>query len=68
MDDAITDKRQAFKAWKTGKCTQASYYNTAKRISRRVVLHARHEADKVVYDGIDHKWSDIFPLANQMRK
>ena len=30
--------------------------------------HARHEADKVVYDGIDHKSSDIFRLANQMRK
>ena len=30
--------------------------------------HARHEADKVVYDGIDHKSSDIFRLANQMKK
>ena len=50
-----------------GKCTRASY-NTAKRISRRVVHHARHEADKVVYEGIDHKSSDIFRLANQMRK
>ena len=67
MDDAITTKRQALKAWKAGKCTQASY-NTAKRISRRVVHHARHKADKVVYDGIDHKSSDIFRLANQMRK
>ena len=42
--------------------------NTAKRISRLVVYHARHEADKVVYDGSDHKSSDIFRLANQMRK
>ena len=67
VDDAITAKRQAFKAWKAGKCTRASYYS-AKRISRRVVHHARHEADKVVYDGIDHKSSDIFRLANQMRK
>ena len=67
VDDAITAKRQAFKAWKAGKCTRASY-NTAKRISRRVVHHARHEADKVVYEGIDHKSSDIFRLANQMRK
>ena len=67
VDDAITAKRKAFKAWKAGKCTRASY-NTAKRISRRVVYHARHEADKVVYDGIDHKPSDIFRLANQMRK
>ena len=67
MDDAITAKRQAFKAWKAGKCTRASY-NTAKRISKRVVHHARHEADKVVYDGIDHKSSNIFRLKNQMRK
>ena len=67
VDDAITAKRQAFKAWKAGKCTRASY-NIAKRISRRVVHHARHEADKVVYEGIDHKSSDIFRLANQMRK
>ena len=37
-------------------------------VSRRVVHHARHEADKVVYEGIDHKSSDIFHLANQMRK
>ena len=34
---------------------------------RRVVHHARHKADKVVYEGIDHKSSDIFRLANQMR-
>ena len=33
-----------------------------------MVYHAFHEADKVVYKGIDHKWSDIFCLANQMRK
>ena len=66
VDDAITAKRQDFKAWKAGKCIPASY-NTAKRISRRVVHHARHEADNVVYDGIDHKSSDIFCLANQMR-
>ena len=33
-----------------------------------MVRHARHEADKVVYEGIDHKSPDIFRLANQMRK
>ena len=33
-----------------------------------MVHHARQEADKVVYDGIDHKSSDIFRHANQMRK
>ena len=69
VDDAIsiTAKRQAFKPWKAGKCTRASY-NTTKRIARHVVHHARHEADKVVYEGIDHKSSDIFRLTNQMRK
>ena len=44
------------------------HYITANRISRHVVLHARHEADKVVYESIDHKSSGIFRLANQMRK
>ena len=33
-----------------------------------MVHHARHEAEKVVYEGIDHKSSDIFRLANQMSK
>ena len=33
-----------------------------------MVHHAHHVADKVVYEGIDHKSSDIFRLANQMRK
>ena len=42
--------------------------NTAKRISRRVVHHASHEADNVIFEGIEHKSSDIFRLANQMRK
>ena len=67
MDDAITAKRQALKAWKADKSTGAPY-NTANRICRRVVHHARQEADKVVYDGIDHKSFDIFRHANQMRK
>ena len=33
-----------------------------------MVHHAHHEADNVVYEGIDHKSSDIYRLANQMRK
>ena len=33
-----------------------------------MVHHARHEADKVVYEGIDHKSYDFFRLANQIRK
>ena len=67
VDDAITAKRQSLKAQKACKCTRASY-NTAKRISRRVVHHARHEADNMVYKGIDRNSSDIIRLANQMRK
>ena len=67
VDDAITAKHQSLKAQKAGKCTRASY-NTAKCISRRVVHHARHEGDNVVYEGIDCNLSDIFRLANQMRK
>ena len=46
VDDAITAKRQAFKEWKARKCKRASY-NTAEHISRLVVHHACHEADKV---------------------
>ena len=30
--------------------------------------HARHKADKVVYEGIDHKLSETFRLANQKKK
>ena len=67
IDNAITAKRQSFKARKAGKCTRASY-NAAKRIFRRVVHRARHEADNVVYEGIACNLSDIFRLANQMRK
>ena len=33
-----------------------------------MVHHASHEADNVVNEGIDHKSSDIFRLANQRRK
>ena len=67
VDDAITANHQASKAWKAGKCTGASY-NTAQRISRRVVYHARTGADDVVYEGVDHKSSVIFHLTNQTRK
>ena len=48
--------------------TARASYNTAKGSSRCVVHHAPHKADKVVYEGIDHKLSDILRLTNQMRK
>ena len=68
VNDVITARCQLFKSWyfwKVDKCTRASY-NTAKHISRRV-HNARHKADKVVYENIDHM-AFIFRLANQMRK
>ena len=67
VGEVITAKRQAFKAWKSGKGTRASYY-VAKRIARRAVHHARQEADKEVYKNIDPKSSELYRLANQLRK
>ena len=67
MGEVITAKRQAFKAWKTGKGTRASYH-AAKRIARHAVHHARQEADKEVYKNIDPKSSELYRLANQFRK
>ena len=67
MGEVITAKWQAFRAWKTGKGTRASYY-AAKGIARRAVHHARHEADKEVYKNIDPKSSELYRLANQFRK
>ena len=67
VGEVITAKRQAFKAWKTGKGIRASYY-AAKRIARRAVHHARQEADKEVYKSIDPKSSELYRLANQLRK
>ena len=67
MGEVITAKRQAFKAWKTGKGTRASYH-AAKRIARRAVHHACQRADKEVYKNIDPKSSELYRLANQFRK
>ena len=52
VGEVITAKRQAFKAWKTGKGARASYH-AAKRIARHAVHHARQEAEKEVYKNID---------------
>ena len=67
VGEVITAKRQAFKAWKTSNGTRASYY-AAKRIARRAVYHARQEADKEVYKNIDPKSTELYRLANQLRK
>ena len=60
-------KRTAFKAWKAGKGTMASY-DAAKRNARHVVHQACQEADKKVYENIDPKSSEVYCLANQFRR
>ena len=67
MEKATAAKRKAFKAWKAGKGTRASY-DTAKRNARHAVHHARQEADKEVYDNTDPKSSEVYRLANQFRR
>ena len=67
MGKVITAKRQAFKVWKAGKGTRASYH-AAKLIARHAVHHARQEADKEVHKNIDPKSSELYRLANQLRK
>ena len=67
VEKAISAKRKAFKVWKAGKDTKASY-DAAKRNARQAVHHARQEADKKVYENIDPKSSDVYHLANQFRR
>ena len=67
MKKAIAAKRTAFKAWKAGKGTGASY-DAAKLNARHAVHHARQEADKNVYENIDPKSSGVYRLANQFRR
>ena len=67
VEKAIAAKWTAFKAWKAGKGTRASY-NAAKRNARHAVHHARQEADKKVYENIDPKSSEVYRLANQFRR
>ena len=50
-------KQKAFKSWKAGKDTRASY-DAAKRNARHAVHHAHREADKV-YKNIDPKSSEV---------
>ena len=66
MEKAIPAKWKAFKAWKIGKDTRASY-DAAKLIARHAVHHARQEANKV-YENIDPKSSEVYCLANQFRR
>ena len=66
MEKAIAAKRKAFKAWKAGKATRASY-DAARLNARHAVHHARQELDKV-YENIDPpNSSEVYRLANQFR-
>ena len=67
VEKAIAAKRTAFKAWKAGKGTRASY-DAAKRNARHAVHHAHQEADKKVYENIDPKSSEVYRLANKFRR
>ena len=49
VEKTIAAKRTAFKAWKAGKGTGASY-DAAKQYARHAVHHARQVADKKVYE------------------
>ena len=51
MENATAAKRKAFKAWKIGKGTRASW-DAAKCNARHAVHHAHQEADKV-FENID---------------
>ena len=67
LEKAIAAKRTAFKAWKAGKGTRASY-DAAKRNAWHAVHHARQEADKKVYENIDPKSSEAYCLATQFKR
>ena len=67
VEKAIAAKRTAFKAWKAGKGTRASY-DAAKCNARHAVHYARQEADKKVYENIDPKSSEFYRHANQFRR
>ena len=67
MEKAVAAKQKAFKAWKTGKGTRASY-NAAKRSARHAVHHAHQEADKKVFENIDPRSSEVYRFANQFRR
>lgn len=63
MQTLIRAKQQAFKAWKPGKDTRV-VYDSAKYIARQAVHYAHHKTEKVVYENIDPKLSDIFHINN----
>ena len=66
MEEVITAKLQASKAWKTGKGSRASYH-AVKHIARRAVHHACQKANKV-YKNIVLKSSEVYRLANHFKR
>ena len=64
VEKAIAAKGKAFKAWKTSKCTRASYH-AAKHIARHAVHHACGESNNKAYENIDPKSSEIYRFAIQ---
>ena len=63
MEKAIAAKWKAFKTWKAGKGTRASY-DAAKRNARHAVHHACQEADKKFYENIDPQVFRSLSLTN----
>ena len=70
VEKAIAAKQKAFKAWKTGKGTRASY-DTAKRVVRHAVHRACQEANKNWYTRILTPSLQVYRLsglADQFRR
>ena len=59
VEKAIAAKRRAFKAWKTGKGTRASY-DAAKRISKCIARHPVHHARQEADLGLGENWPQVF--------
>ena len=65
VEKAIAAKQKAFKAWKTGKGTRASY-DAAKRNGRHAEHYAHQKTNKKV-ENTDPKSSEVYRLAKQFR-
>ena len=66
VDSAVREKRRCFSVWKKG--GSRADYNEAKRLSNRAVYLAKSAAEKATFDEIDPNGTDIYRLANQMRR
>ncbi len=69
VDTAVKEKRRLYKVWKASKSAKAKAdYNTAKRAARHAVYHARHQAEKAMFENINPRSSEVYHLAKQMRR